>query len=332
MFRYAVVIIMLFLLMGCAEQLKVEISGVGETIPTGVSALSWDGKNLIVAKEGLIAFIDYIDTAALGSIYNYEGHYFFDRYPITIASKDNPTNITGVAWQKTEGGIGYLWVTDIANRRLLKLTPQGDILRQLPIRDFYPEDIVFGGEYLWIADSKRAKIFKVSPEDGSILGQYLSPVTVPTSVAWDGKYLIVGGIINPEFLVKSSENLKIVKLDTETGKVAYEVLIPKHFAKHLDTLSLPVGMVWINEKIWIADRSSGNIIILPDRTIMSEDPKTYKLAITQPKLEKLPLQDKVKPSEIEEVKKAAEEAKKAAEEAKKAAEEAKKAFELIQKK
>lgn len=330
--KYFLLVVVLIALIGCSEQLKVDVSGVGETTPTGFSALSWDGKNLIVAKEGLLAFIDKIDTATTGSIYNYEGHYFFDRYPITITSSQNPTNITGVAWQRTEGGSGYLWVTDTANRRLLKLTLQGDIIRQIPIKDFYPEDITFDGNYLWVADSKRAKIFRVSTEDGSIVSEYLSPVTIPTAVAWDGKYLIVGGIINPQFLANSSENVKIVKLDPEKGKVQEEVIIPKDFTQHLSSLSFPTGMAWINGKIWVSDRNSGSIVILQDWTIASEDSKIYKITTTQPQLKKLPTQEKSKMMEVEEAKRAAEEAKRAAEEAKQAAEAAKKAFELQQKK
>ncbi len=40
----------------CTEQVKTDIAGVGETLPTAPSAIAWDGKNLIVAKEGIIAF------------------------------------------------------------------------------------------------------------------------------------------------------------------------------------------------------------------------------------------------------------------------------------
>lgn len=330
MIRYLLLCSMILTCIACSQQLRMDVSGVGETIPTGPSALTWDGKNIIVAKEGLIAFIDNIDTATTGSIYKYEGHYFFDRYPITITSKDNPPYITGLAWQKTFGAAGYIWVADSANRRLLKVSPQGDVLRKINIPSIYLEDITFDGQHLWAADSKRGKIFKLSTADGSVLAEYLSPVTLPTALAWDGKYLIVTGIVDPNFLQTTSENVKIVKLDVDTGKVIANVHIPKHFAQHLSSLSMPTGMVWINDKIWISDRNSGMVVILSDWTYASEDPKNYKLTTTSTTFKKVPVKEKAQ--DIEEAKRAAEEARKAAEEAKKAAEAAKKAFELQQKK
>lgn len=332
MIRYLLLFIMLFALTACTEQIKVEVSGVGETIPTGPSALAWDGKNIIIAKEGLIAFLENIDTATTGSIYNYEGHYFFDRYPITVTSKENPPYITGLAWEKASGGTGYIWVADSANKRLLKISPQGDVLRKIAVPASYLEDITFDGEYLWAADSKRCKIFKLNTADGSVAAEYLSPVKIPTALAWDGKYLIVAGILDPNFLQTTSENVKIVKLDTNSGKVVENVLIPKHFAQHLSSLSMPTGMAWINNKIWIADRNSGSIVVLSDWTIASEDSKNYKLTTVTPTFKKVTVEEKSKDKDIEEAKRAAEEARRAAEEAKRAAEAAKKAFELQQKK
>lgn len=129
MYRYLVLIFSVLAIVGCTEQVRLDVAGVGETMPQSPTAITWDGKNLIVGKEGLIAFIDNIDTATAGSIYNYEGHYFFDRYPITITAGENPTYINGIAWQKTVGSTGYIWVADSANKRILKVTPQGDILK-----------------------------------------------------------------------------------------------------------------------------------------------------------------------------------------------------------
>lgn len=331
MFRY--LYILLFIILSCAactEQLRVDAHGVGELSPPGPTALAWDGKSLITAKNELILFIENIDTAATGSIYNYEGHYFFGKYPIRIASKNFSTEITGLAWERTVGGKGYIWVSDSSNRRILKISPQGEVFKEIKIKDIYPEDMTFDGQHLWIADSKRKRIFKISTVDGSVLEEYLSPVTIPKVLAWDGKYLIIGGIINPNFLQTSAENVKIIKLDTNSGKVLEEVFIPKHFAQHISELSMPTGMTWINGKIWISDRNSGNIVILSDWTQKSEDPKIYKLASVSPTFKKVPVKEQI--SDIEEAKRAAEEARKAAEEAKRAAEAAKKAFELQQKK
>lgn len=332
MIKYLLLCIMILTSIACTQQVRMDVSGVGETIPTGPSALAWDGKNVIIAKAGLIAFLENVDTAATGSIYNYEGHYFFDRYPITITSKENSPSITGLAWEKASGGTGYIWVADSANKRILKVTPQGDIVRKININAVYPEDITFDGQYLWAADSKRGKIFKLSTVDGSVVAEYLSPVSIPTALAWDGKYLIIAGIIDPNFLQTSSENVKIVKLDTNSGKVVENVLIPKHFAQHLSSLSMPTGMTWVNDKIWIADRNSGKIVILSDWTTASDDPKNYKLTTVTPTFKKVKVEEKAKDKDAEEAKRAAEEARKAAEEAKKAAEAAKKAFELQQKK
>lgn len=336
MIKYLFLCMMILTSIACSQHVRIDVSGVGETMPTGPSAVTWDGKNLVIAKGGLIVFLDNIDTAATGSIYNYEGHYFFDRYPITITSKETSPSITGLAWERASGGTGYIWVADSSNRRILKVTPQGDIVGKININNLYPDDIAFDGEYLWAADSKRGKIFKLSVVDGSVVAEYLSPVSIPTALAWDGKYLIVAGILNPNFLQTTSENVKIVKLDTNSGKVVENVLIPKHFSQHLRSLSMPTGMAWINNKIWIADSNSGSIVVLSDRTIASEDPKNYKLTTVTPTSKKVIVDEKAKEiakdKEVEEAKRAAEEARKAAEEAKKAAEAAKKAFELQQKK
>jgi len=327
MFRYLALIFSVLSIVGCTEQVKLDVAGVGETMPPGLTAITWDGKNLIVGKEGLIAFIDNIDTATAGSIYNYEGHYFLDRYPITITSKENPTYITALAWQKTYGNTGYIWAADAANKRLLKITPQGDVVRQFSLSAIYPEDMTFDGEYLWIADSKRKKIFKVSTEDGSPVEEYLSPVAFPNAIAWDGKNLIIAGIIDPINPSSSPDNVRIIRLNTATGKVIEEIPNSRY-------LSSPAGMAWINGKLWISDRNTGNIVIISDWGTPSADEKNYKLGKVSSTFKKVQVKEEKKQNEeaIDEAKRAAEEAKKAAEEAKRSAEEAKKAFELQQKK
>lgn len=332
MARFILISLMLLSIVACTQQLKVDVSGVGETVPTGPSAIAWDGKNLIIAKEGLISFIDNIDTATTGSIYGYEGHYFFDRYPITITSNENTPKITGLAWEKSVAGTGYIWVADASNRRILKISPKGDIQRKLSLSAVYPEDMTFDGEFLWIADSKRSRIFKISPIDASAVAEYHSPIKIPTALAWDGKYLIIGGINDPSNLRESAERVSIVKLDINSGKVIERVLIPKHFTKPISELSWPLGMAWINDKIWISDRNSGKIIVLSDWTESFDDSTIYKVASTTPTVKKLPLKEAATNKGIEEAKKAAEEARKSAEEAKRAAEAAKRAFELQQKK
>jgi len=326
MYRYLVLIFSVLAIVGCTEQVRLDVAGVGETMPQSPTAITWDGKNLIVGKEGLIAFIDNIDTATAGSIYNYEGHYFFDRYPITITSGENPTYINGIAWQKTVGSTGYIWVADSANKRILKVTPQGDILKKLPLEKIYPEDITFDGQYLWIADSKREKIFKITPEDGSVIAEYLSPVKIPTAIAWDGKYLIIAGIINPLNPSSSTDNVRIIRLDTASGKVIEEIPNSRY-------LSSPVGMVWIDGKLWISDRNSGYIVKISDWGSPIIDEKNYKLVEVPSTIKKVEIKEKQKADkDVEEAKRAAEEARKAAEDAKRAAEAAKKAFELQQKK
>jgi len=324
--RYLTILILLIISAGCTEQVKMDIAGVGESIPSGVSAITWDGKNLIVAKEGIIVFLDEIDTATAGSIIDYEGNYFFNNYPITITSKENSPYITGLAWQQTSGNSGFIWVADAANKRILKITPQGEVIRKIALTSIYPEDMAFKGNYLWIADSKRNKIYEVSTEDGSILSEYLSPVPIPTAITWDGKYLIIAGI-NLNTPSTSSDNVKIVKLDTITGKVV-EGVFPSRY------ISYPAGMAWIDGRLWISDRNSGYIVIISDRGIPSEDTNNYKLDIIPSTVKKLEIKEEKQKEEkdTEEAKKAAEEAKRAAEEAKRAAEAAKKAFELQQKK
>lgn len=323
--KIAFALIMMFLA-SCTQSVRMDIAGSGETFPSSPSALTWDGKNLIVAKEGLISFLENIDTATAPSFYNYEGHYFLDRHPITITSKEQPTFISGIAWQKLSSNIGYLWVADISNRRLMQLTPQGEIIRKINFSKFYVDDMTFDGESLWIADSKREKIFKVSTEDGSILEQYQSPVKIPTALAWDGQNIYIAGLKDLYSPSYSSENIRIVKLSPKTGRVTEEIP-PSRF------LSYPTGMVWIDGKLWIADRNYGGIIITSDWGSPSEDIKNYKIAVSPTPTKKIEqLEKKTDKQDIEEAKRAAEEARKAAEEAKQAAEAAKKAFELQQKK
>uniref|UniRef100_A0A7C4AJ91 Uncharacterized protein n=1 Tax=Thermodesulfovibrio aggregans TaxID=86166 RepID=A0A7C4AJ91_9BACT len=323
---YLILLVMILIFTGCTEQVKMDIAGTGETIPTGVNAVTWDGKNFIVAKEGLIVFLDNIETATAGSIYKYEGHYFFDKYPITLTSKENPPYITGLAWQKTSD-TGFIWVTDAANKIILKITPDGKVVRKIPSVAVYPDDITFDGEYLWIIDSKRGRIFKVSTEDGSAIAEYLSPVSMPMALAWDGKNLIIAGLKDFNTPLYSSDNVKIVKLNPESGKVIEEILNTRY-------VSYPSAMVWVNGKLWICDKNSGYLIKIGDRGILSEDTKNYKLTTVTPVFKKIELKKEKKEAEkeTEEAKKAAEEARKAAEEAKRAAEAAKKAFELQQKK
>ncbi|MGB9822479.1 hypothetical protein [Thermodesulfovibrio sp.] len=318
--------ILIIFAIGCTQQVKTDIAGVGETFPTAPSAITWDGKNLIIAKEGIIVFLENIDTATAGSFIGYEGHYFLNNYPITITSKENPPYITGLAWQKTAYS-GFIWAADAANKRLIKLTPQGETIKSIQLNKIYPEDMTFDGKYLWIADSKRGKVFKITTEDGSVIEEYLSPVSYPTALAWDGKYLIVAGIINPALPSDSSDNVKILRLDTVNGKVIEEISNSRY-------VTFPSAMVWIDGKLWISDRNSGYIVKISDWGSPSADEKIYKLATTPSIIKKIETKEEKKETEkdIQEAKKAAEEARKAAEEAKQAAEAAKKAFELQQKK
>lgn len=337
MLRRLIILLAVAFSFACAQQVKVELSGVGEAVPSGVNALAWDGKNLIVAKEGIIVFLDRVETATSGSFFQYEGHFFFDRFPLKLNSKDKTPNITAIAWERGIGGDGYLWVADEANRRLLKMTLKGEILKRLPLRGVYPEDMTFDGQFLWIADSKTSKIIKISTIDGSPVSEYQSPLKVPTALAWDGRYLIVGGLDNPLNIVESSERVSILKLDPESGRVLERVIIPKFLSKPLKELSLPLGMVWIDNRIWISDRNSGKILVLNDWTEPIYDPKNYKLTQTTPQVKRVPIKENGSSFEetndlVEEARRAAEEAKRAAEEAKKAAEAAKKAFELKLKK
>lgn len=327
MWKYLILVAGILIFTGCTEQVKMDISGAGETIPTGVGAIAWDGKNFIAAKEGIIVFLDNIDTATAGSIIGYEGHYFFDRYPITITSKENPPYITGIAWQKTSGDTGFIWVADAANKIILKVTPQGEVIRKFPSVAVYPDDIAFDGEYLWIVDSKKGKIYRVSTEDGTSVAEYLSPVTMPLALAWDGKSLIIAGLKDFKSPTYSSDNVKIVKLDPESGKITEEVLGSRY-------ISYPAAMVWVDGKLWISDRNSGYIVKISDRGTPSEDGRNYKIATVTPIFKKTEIKEEKKEAEkdVEEAKRAAEEARKAAEEAKRAAEAAKKAFELQQKK
>lgn len=182
----------------------------------------------------------------------------------------------------------------------------------------YPEDITFDGQYLWIADSKREKIFKITPEDGSVIAEYLSPVKIPTAIAWDGKYLIIAGIINPLNPSSSTDNVRIIRLDTASGKVIEEI-------PNSCYLSSPVGMVWIDGKLWISDRNSGYIVKISDWGSPIIDEKNYKLVEVPSTIKKVEIKEKQKADkDVEEAKRAAEEARKAAEEAKRAAEAAKK--------
>lgn len=320
MWKYLILLVLILIFTGCTEQVKMDVAGVGETIPTGVGAVAWDGKNFIVAKEGIIVFLNNIDTATAGSIIGYEGHYFFDKYPITLTSKENPPYITGVAWQKTSGDTGFIWVADAANKIILKITPHGEVIRKIPSVAVYPDDITFDGEYLWIADSKKGKIFKVSTEDGSAVAEYLSPVGVPMALAWDGKSLIVAGLKDFKTPSYASDNVKIVKLDPESGKVTKEIFNSCY-------ISHPSAMVWVNGKLWISDRNSGYIVKIDDWGTLSEDMKNYKLATVTPPFKKVEIKEEKK-----DIEKDIEEAKRAAEEAKRASEAAKKAFELQQKK
>ncbi len=334
MLRIAFIGLILLILIACTQQLRTDVSGVGESIPTGPDALSWDGKSLYIAKEGLISLLDRIDTGSALSIYGYEGHYFFDRNPITITSNENPPFVTGLAWQPSSDipGGGYLWVADAANRRILKVTTMGDVVRKINSIQFYPEDMTFDGQYLWVADSKRNKIFKVATEDCSVLETFISPLNKPSGIAWDGKYIIIIGYETVSDQVGKAaieeapvQKIKILKLDPAKGKVVGEVISSRF-------LSSPSGMAWIDNYLWIADKNSGKIFKFVDRTIAYEDEKIYKVATT-PTQKKLEIKEKItSEKELEEAKKAAEEARKAAEEAKKAAEAAKKAFELQQKK
>jgi len=252
-------------LAGCTEQVKVDMQGAGETIPTGSTGIAFDGKDLLVAKEGLIAFIDNIDTATAGSIYGYEGHFYFDRYPITITSKENKPYITGLAWQNTAGNTGFIWASDEANRRILKISPQGDVLTRIPLTKIYPEDITFDGEYLWVVDSKRKKYLNSQQKMVQLFQSIFLQFRYPQLLHGMEKFNCwrIKNLNNP---APSPDNVQIIKLDPVSGNVMENVETSRY-------LTSPAGMVWINGKLWISDRNSGNIVIISDKGEPSTDNK-----------------------------------------------------------
>ncbi len=131
--------------------------------------------------------------------------------------------------------------------------------------------MTFDGQYLWIADSKRGKLFKITTEDGSIIEEYLSPVNYPSAITWDGKYLIVAGVKEHAVPSDSSDNVKIVRFDTSSGRVVEDIPNSRY-------ISYPAGMVWVDGKLWISDRNSGYIVKISDWGTPSSDEKNYKLA------------------------------------------------------
>lgn len=346
-------------LSGCGpQQFKAPIFQMNEYEGWGPNGLTWNGKDMIIGDGSLIVEINSIETGTYverTSFFTVDysdsyGSYFLSRDPEPITSPGvtmprKRTRICGLAWEGECCGKGFLWVADAENREILKLNASNEIIKSLPSPGDDPSGIVFDGKDLWVSDSRESKIYKISPDDGTVLREFNSPVAVPTDLAWDCSNIWVIGLDSCAPVTKNCNTPRLVKLDILSGKVTHEIVLPKQITR-------PTSMVWVDGLMWIGDYQLGRVFKIPVSAREVKDDTVYATAVTmKPKkiaVQEMPPEAKAAMEQMpqqavrekgtesraaaDEAKIAAEEAKAAAKEAKEAAKKSQKAFELQQKK
>jgi len=321
------------ILTGCgAQQFKTDVFQNFYSEGWGPTAMTTNGRELIIGEDTIVMELYSIETDLyISESYPYNGNGFF-RYSRQPQSIRTVGKISGLAWESACCSLGYLWVADSVNNQIVKLSQSNEAIKIIPTTGFVPQGLAFDGKNLWTADMASGKIYNLDSENGIVLNVYASPVDIPVSLAYDCDNLIILGFNNCK---KHSEcvNKRIVKMNTQTGKLIEEINIPRQMKR-------PVAIAVDKDKLWVGDKELNRVFKIDNSgNAISEAERSYLIAKTPPtqiKPRKIEIVDKPNTQDIkksvDEAKDAAERAKKSADEAKDAAERAKKAFELQQKK
>ena len=260
---------------GCgAPQFKSPLFQHSDYSTWGPNAMTWNGRDLVLAERDMIMDINFIETEDYlrpDKVDEREGYYRFGRDPMAIATIAN-LNIGGLAWEGESAKRGYLWVLDTNSRQLYKLNTNYEVLLQLPAPGESPRGLAYDGVNLWTTDVKDSKIYKVSPADGSILAEFNSPIKTPSGLAWDCSGLWIIGMDTCKQVASTCYASKLVRFDIDNGRVALDAALPWQVTR-------PTAIAWVDGILWVADSNLNRVFQLPATGRPSQDGTVYLSAV-----------------------------------------------------
>ncbi len=110
------------------------------------------------------------------------------------------TYLQGLTWVPKTGHLWVLAAQDFGNPasspKMLKVTPDGEVVQQLPFPSSFPKDITFDGQHLWAVSILAGQIFQFSLT-GEQLNQYaMKNNELPTGIAWLGSYFRIISVVS----------------------------------------------------------------------------------------------------------------------------------------
>jgi len=132
----------------------------------------------------------------------------------------------------------YLWVSDITNDRIYKITTSGSVVSSFASPGPSSAGLAFDGTYLWVSDYSNDRIYKITTS-GSVVSSFASPGPNSYGLAFDGTYLWVSDITND----------RIYKITT-SGSVVSSFASPGPFS---------YGLAFDGTYLWVSDYSNDRI-------------------------------------------------------------------------
>lgn len=161
----------------------------------------------------------------------------------------------------------YLWVVDLnldANLMptIYQINPEdGKIVSFFPAPGEFPEGLSFDGHYLWNidlnvkSDTVGPLIYKINLDlknaTVALPTPELHPESIPTGIAWDGKYLWCA----------DANTHNIFKIDSLSGRVIYKFEAP---AKYPSGIAFNEEFLWMSsiftQRIYKIDPKNGRVV------------------------------------------------------------------------
>jgi DNA-binding beta-propeller fold protein YncE len=137
-------------------------------------------------------------------------------------------------------GFGSLWLTDVNDNSLLRLSMQtGEVEARIPVGNS-PIGVVVTADALWVANYSDATVTRVDPVTEEAVGQPVILGGRPGGIAAGEGYI----------WVTRTEDSSLVRIDPETNEWTGEVF---------ETGEEPLGVAVGDGSVWVADRGDDTL-------------------------------------------------------------------------
>ena len=180
-------------------------------------------------------------------------------------------------------GGGVLWISYPDLGVVAAFDPStSSVVKRLALPPSAPLDLAWDGDKLWVADAASGDIYAIDPDTGEIVGVVEGEWVYPTGLACSGDRLYVHDAFR-EALYSVELETGIAKRETSlapatglaygeggvwavlTGNLSLVLLDPADWRvvrTFYCPTPAPFGLAWGGGRLWIADYSSGEILVL----------------------------------------------------------------------